>query len=88
MGLLDKIDVESIIGYAMVLILTIIVIVYFCYDLSWFISDIKEISQKKKEKKKKEKKKKNGTKKKNQTGKIMEQEKRIPKLTSIEETKV
>ena len=82
MGLPYGLDAEVIIGYLMVFILSIIVLVYLGYDLSWFISDNKET------KKRKEKKKTKSKKKEVELKNIAKVEKRIPKLKPIAETKV
>lgn len=42
MGLPDGLDAEVIIGYLMVFILSIIVLVYLGYDISWFIASSKK----------------------------------------------
>ena len=78
MALPYGLDAEVIIGYIMVFVLSIIILVYLGYDLSWFISDGKEKKKKKGEKKKK------GVELKNVSG----TKKRIPKLEPISETKV
>jgi hypothetical protein len=42
MGLPDGLDTEVIIGYLMVFILSVIVLVYLGYDISWFIASSKK----------------------------------------------
>lgn len=82
MGLPYGLDAEVIIGYLMVFILSIIVLVYLGYDLSWFISDGKET------KKRKEKKETKNKKREVELKNVTKVEKRIPKLEPIAETKV
>lgn len=86
MALPDGLDAEVIIGYLMVFILSIIVLVYLGYDLTWFISDNKETKKRKENKKKKDKEK--GKKKEVELKNVTKVEKRIPKLDPIAETKV
>lgn len=47
MGLPDGLDAEVIIGYLMVFILSVIVLVYLGYDISWFIASSKKKKKKK-----------------------------------------
>lgn len=47
MGLPDGLDAEVIIGYLMVFILSIIVLVYLGYDISWFIASSKKKKKRK-----------------------------------------
>ena len=42
MGLPDGLDTEVIIGYLMVFILSVIVLVYLGYDISWFVASSKK----------------------------------------------
>lgn len=42
MGLPDGLDAEVIIGYLMVFILSVIVLVYLGYDISWFVASSKK----------------------------------------------
>lgn len=46
MGLPDGLDAEVIIGYLMVFILSVIVLVYLGYDISWFIASSKKKKRK------------------------------------------
>ena len=84
MALPYGLDAEVIIGYIMVFVLSIIILVYLGYDLSWFISDSKETKKKKEVKTKKKKGEKKGVELKN----VSKVKKRIPKLEPIAETKV
>ena len=47
MGLPYGLDAEVIIGYLMVFILSVIVLVYLGYDISWFIASSKKKKKKK-----------------------------------------
>ena len=47
MGLPDGLDAEVIIGYLMVFILSVIVLVYLGYDISWFIASSKKKKKRK-----------------------------------------
>ncbi len=85
MALPDGLDAEVIIGYLMVFILSIIVLVYLGYDLSWFISDSKETKKRKERKKEKIK---NKERKEVELKNVSQPQKRIPELKPIAETKV